>query len=1138
MLFIHPIVLFMMSLAMAALWPLTGDASEVWKTYRMTAPFPHQEIVVSQDSNTGETTIIFTEPPASILARREQIAEEVFGDTLLGYSYEKHRIGFDGWAKDLVFSASTLTEDEIHEAVRDLTARAFGTDYKASFRFFEPQPWQKKLFYSPPRGVPNLSVSHQSLHSWLFGQSAKFVVHGAASHQATSLTELMDDGYTGLAYTFEPGLTLLVLDTGANLSDTKANLRAFTLDSDLIIGAALATRQKRLVLIGRERQVTLQAAPPLRLDAILALAAGEETDLAQSYERNLPFAGKVFAAELRESLPEPNAKVQLTEMLLGEFGEDWAPILLSRELTHTEFGHLLNITDQILKSWSLSGTIDYAEFEYGQPLTFPTSDGVMNWLARELQAPVNELTFNWNTAGYGSWVDFDETRVFSVNRTGSLPVSYLPDLGSDTGREEQNAALREAENLYWEFFASLSNPHLIRVAQYTALHQIFLTAEISATRPSPIIGKPVYDVRWSGLAKQFAEAMAKLDTLDVSAVTDPDETACAVDAKLVFNELAAEHDKLAAIWPNKPASRFGNGKQYEEQIDRIVGAIIDRRAFATPLIDRLTDLQNRYNIQVPRVNNMINDFNAKITSCQRRFSFSRCNQETLSAESSNVDAKIEMLDILEQKITELEAKLDEPIRFADALTEVTGFSELVKAAGNCIEAIDAVRGGNRPVIDAVYHTPSIVVSRSDDGWKSTGGHNIDGRTATIQSSRSVDPGSFRIDPESGRITLSTRDISKAPDVARIYERQWRTYQFGTRADKQRIEAELRAALAVPVKSAIEMSDAALGRSDMPLGAGRGLNKAWAPEQVFVGASRRTLDQVSAKSFEEFAMHHDAHIVIEKVEGVYRIFVSGSKLAEVYETPSVLTSNITLQRLADEVSQKLGPGKSVSVVSREGLSEVDALNLKQSFETQQIVAEAGANGGGNFEPPSNRNLAGFIFPNGPRRPSGGDGSRREYGKRGEPFRIFGEFRSAWKSLTRTDLNWAQAEVTPLTKARSRTGLTSSKLAAVRIDIPTEGGSRILAEIQALFSRRDATEADMTGMTGLARRNLDEAAREKSDTAVQNPNLGQILERIRADYQRELESNPSTRATLQDAEQNADFWIVELHILTVGAPGYTR
>lgn len=68
--------------------------------------------------------------------------------------------------------------------------------------------------------------------------------------------------------------------------------------------------------------------------------------------------------------------------------KDWAPIFLSPQLVDTEYGSLLNITDQLLKSWSNLGLTRYEGFVYAEPSSWPFAKPLPNELETQ------EVTYN------------------------------------------------------------------------------------------------------------------------------------------------------------------------------------------------------------------------------------------------------------------------------------------------------------------------------------------------------------------------------------------------------------------------------------------------------------------------------------------------------------------------------------------------------------------------------------------------------------------------------------------------------------------------------------------------------------------------------------------------------------------------
>ena len=193
-------------------------------------------------------------------------------------------------------------------------------------------------------------------------------LHGGDS---TSLRALIQANRTGVFLSNEPGVVALLVSRTRPLNESGIDIREFALDTDLIVGAV--GNAGPVAVLGRERTIDVATLPPLRTETLvqLAAAAHAKEELAQSYERTFLFAGRYQ--------DEPN--------------RDWAPIYLSKELHDTEYGSLLNITDQMLKSWSQHGGIEYANFGYPKPRQFPFDKPLSE------QAGVSRLTFNWNTRG-------------------------------------------------------------------------------------------------------------------------------------------------------------------------------------------------------------------------------------------------------------------------------------------------------------------------------------------------------------------------------------------------------------------------------------------------------------------------------------------------------------------------------------------------------------------------------------------------------------------------------------------------------------------------------------------------------------------------------------------------------------------
>jgi hypothetical protein len=284
---------------------------------------------------------------------------------------------------------------------------------------------------------------------------------------------ILHNGLNGVYLSRPAGLVLWSLSRSKPIDSLPAQIREFALDTDMVVGAV--SRDDQLVIVGRERTNDVSLLPPLRAETVLLLASANEDELKQSYERTVLMAGNA------------------DDRIFGE--QDWAPILLSPRLIDSEYGSLLNITDQLLKSWSQAGRVRYVNFRYPDPASYPFEGGLMNHLG------VRQVTFNWNTKGAGYVSKTGPYEIFALNRTAALPIDYLA-----LGRKD----VQKAEDDAYNWYAGLSDPNLIRVVHYAAIYQIFHHFGIHANVPQPNVTQPF------GVLQQPSERFLR----DVASYTD------------------------------------------------------------------------------------------------------------------------------------------------------------------------------------------------------------------------------------------------------------------------------------------------------------------------------------------------------------------------------------------------------------------------------------------------------------------------------------------------------------------------------------------------------------------------------------------------------------------------------------------
>jgi hypothetical protein len=438
--------------------PAQADARSdaVWKLFRRDYPYHIQTVGLSDPSASGQRVLIISEPPPLMIRAQYATAlGAVFGSALHGAELKKNPVGMDGWCEDVVATlAYPDTAAGRMQLAADMTRLAtllFGTTYKFAPMRLSDQAVAQSSGERPRMQAPlNLQISAAELDAWLLTPAQPVTALETGADYVVS--DLLKDGPPGVYLSRQRGLVLLLLPRQEKLNAYRVAIREFALDTDAIVGA-LSIGDQRLAIVGRERDTPLAAVPPLRAETVLAMAATQQKQLGQSYERLAAFAGKLDSGE--------------------DEGRDWAPIYLSKDLFNSEFGSLLNFTDQMLKGWSQAGTVHYINFDYAPPVPYPFPDGVKQHLN------VDELTYNWNTIGVGAIATIRDARIFTVYRTGSLPVSYCP---GETCNADKDKTVVDAEEKAYNWFSGLRDSYLGRVVQYTSLYQIFREFSVLADR--------------------------------------------------------------------------------------------------------------------------------------------------------------------------------------------------------------------------------------------------------------------------------------------------------------------------------------------------------------------------------------------------------------------------------------------------------------------------------------------------------------------------------------------------------------------------------------------------------------------------------------------------------------------------------
>ncbi len=650
--------------------PAETDSDKHWQEFREAYPYHSQTLAMSAPSADGSRTLIISEPPPQFTAGDILLP---LGGLVRNHSEKKQKIGYDGWVKDLVVEIAG-DKSTVDSAVSSVNRLIFGTSYKSYVLPLPANPLNNSPFNL------DLQVSTAELKQWALDDQETFTpIEGGES---VLLHNLFEQNVSGVYYGDRGGLVAWFIPKGRTVDDCRVQARQFSIDSDLIVGAF--TDNQGILIFGRNRLIPVDVLPPLRAETLSLLGAvqqGQSGRLAQSYERNHLFAGR-FEGE-----------------------KDWAPILLSPELRDTEYGSLLNITDQLLKGWSNNGDTRYYNFNYPRPRQWPFKGPLIE------QLNTQSLTYNWNTRGAAYTVELDDYTVLALNRTGALPVSYYP---IETGAEGTPATLT-AEDQAYNYFANLNDPNLVRVVQYAAMYQIFSAFDIAkpstqppsnslpATKLEEMTGGLMSEIR--KLSEQEREALARQLVPLVSAQLSGKD----YSQQLVAELLSGRVDEIRA---NLQARGYVKGTSEYDSAFQATMADLRKQA-----------------------DSAVNEHLAEQTD---KLSEDITNQLQLVANGVGADnGKAEYLR-------------------KSALSQFAG---LKKLPARYAEAVDTQSTG-------WIHTPAVVISWNDGALLGgIGGHNLDARVTKFRVSEEVAPGTTRVD-EQGNVLVNSRDFDRVNKVVR------------------------------------------------------------------------------------------------------------------------------------------------------------------------------------------------------------------------------------------------------------------------------------------------------------------------------------------------------------------------------------
>lgn len=695
-----------------------ADMDSLYNEFSEKNPYNMQiECIRNYDDNSK--VIIISEPSDFVSEEELKTFFKPYNSYVKTY---KRKIGFDGWMKDFVVAFNDLDNKHYNSFIKGLSNLLYKTDYKASIvdisTMIEHTPY---LDYDL-----NYNITTEELKEWFIDNEEAIRPLEDKTNNITSLALVLDneikDGmqlYTSVT----PGFVIWTIDKSQRPDELnyRINARKFSLDSDLILGAI--SKNNNVAIIARERCIPTTQLPPMRSETLCLLSYTTDDELSQSYERNNLFAGKQTGSD---------------------GGKDYAPILLSDALWHTEYGNILNVTDQMLKSWSENGMIDYIDFNYPKPVFWGFDKGAMHDLG------VSQLTYNWNTEGVGYIVEDSDYSVYALNRTGSLPVSYIP--GDATQTAEQDPVYQAEQNAY-NFFSSLSNPELVKVVQYAAMYQIFQNFDIHMQYDKI----PYYDdnkfVMPYELEYEASNILKKIGNYNAN---DRGKIAAFYNAKITTDGTGLPiNDDYGIVSNNQklPKDPFALvlSAYFAEELDSIQAADLGKLLFVSKLIPQIDTLHNC-------ISPIINDEDFISSLGKAMIDRNRIDDIVYSSEITLPQSAFDALGIPVKSKSKDEKVADAFNAVFDKNEHIKTFTEIFsKYNHNKAKLLMVEENADRS--RTWMKTPTVVESWSlVDSTNQVGGHNLNSKVTRFRVADDLKPGQTR------EITVGNKKIIEVSRV--------------------------------------------------------------------------------------------------------------------------------------------------------------------------------------------------------------------------------------------------------------------------------------------------------------------------------------------------------------------------------------
>ena len=215
----------------------------IYKDFRKKYRFHYQTIGMASFADSSRMILMSDLPPHF---ETDSIAS-IFAKFTHRTELRKHPIGYDGYVTDMVILVGNATQENCDNLIKRLNKELFFSDYKPTVM---PLPAEQKRQYFAKENI-DYQITLNEFNTWFMEDGEGFITLDDTNTVLT-VADMFASKARGVYFSQQPGFVAWTVAKNADITPQVGDIRQFTLDADLILGALADS--STLVIIGRERQ--------------------------------------------------------------------------------------------------------------------------------------------------------------------------------------------------------------------------------------------------------------------------------------------------------------------------------------------------------------------------------------------------------------------------------------------------------------------------------------------------------------------------------------------------------------------------------------------------------------------------------------------------------------------------------------------------------------------------------------------------------------------------------------------------------------------------------------------------------------------------------------------------------------------